>query len=93
MATAIIASPFVFKMFYGIFTEAFPICGSTKKSYLIIFGIVQLTVIAPCFLFNFGNVRTFVFFTTAQITCSGILDVVVDGLIVAQARLDPKSGA
>ena len=40
MSTAIIASPFVFKMFYGIFTEAFPICGSTKKSYLIIFGII-----------------------------------------------------
>ena len=93
MSTAIIASPFVFKMFYGIFTEAFPICGSTKKSYLIIFGIIQLSVIAPCYIFNFEHVQTFIFFTTAQITCSGVLDVVVDGLIVAQARLDPKSGA
>ena len=80
-------------MFYGILTEAFPICGSTKKSYLILFGVIQLMVIAPCYLFNFDNVQTFVFFATAQVTCSGVLDVVVDGLIVAQARLDPKSGA
>ena len=91
--TSIIACPFVLKMFYGIFTEAFPICGSTKKSYIILIGIAHLSVLAPCFLFKFESVQVFVFFTTAQIFCSGVLDVVIDGLIVVQARLDPKNGA
>ena len=69
-------------MFYGVFTETFPICGSTKKSYIILIGVAHLSVLAPCFLFNFESVHVFVFFTTAQIFCSGVLDVVIDGLIV-----------
>lgn len=90
---AIIAAPFVLKMFYGIFTQAFPICGSTKKNYIILVGILHSMVTLPCYLFKFEKVQSLVFFAAAQIMCTGVLDAVVDGLIVVQSRLDPKNGA
>ena len=50
-------------------------------------------VTLPCFLVKFEKVHSFVFFAAAQIMCTGVLDAVVDGLIVVQSRLDPKNGA
>ena len=40
LATAMvfIAVPWAPKIFYGIIIDTFPICGSTKKSYLILLG-------------------------------------------------------
>ena len=77
-----IAAPFVFKMFYGIITEAFPICGSTKKNYIIVVGIIHSLVTIPCYLFKFETIWPLVILTAAQIFCAGVLDVVIDGMIV-----------
>ena len=50
-------------------------------------------VTIPCYLFKFEQIQPLVFLTAAQIFCTGVLDVVVDGMIVVQSRLDPKNGS
>ena len=37
---AIILLPWTPKIFYGIITDTFPICGSRKKSYIILMGLI-----------------------------------------------------
>ena len=36
----IILFPFALKLFYGIITDMLPVCGSQKRSYIIMMGIV-----------------------------------------------------
>ena len=38
---AIMVLPWTPKLFYGIIADTFPICGSRKKSYIIIMGMIQ----------------------------------------------------
>ena len=39
----IINFPWTPKIFYGIIADTFPICGSRKRSYLIVMGLLQAT--------------------------------------------------
>lgn len=37
--------PWMFKVFYGVFMDSFPLLGSTKKSYIILMSLVQVAVL------------------------------------------------
>ena len=60
---AIIATPWVPKLFYGIITDNFPIFGSTKKNYLILLTTLSVMTTLPC-LYDFDNPNVFIFFIT-----------------------------
>ena len=92
-STAIIAIPWAPKIFYGIIIDTFPICGSTKKSYLIILGtLFSICAFGAAVIDYETHIPIVAFVTTTQV-CSAMMDVVVDGLSVAQSRIDPKLGS
>ena len=90
---AIIAGAWGPKIFYGIFTDSFPICGSTKKNYLIVLAIGAMIINFTAGLVDFPNPDIFVALLTVMTFTTAMMDVVVDGLMVIQARLDPVSGS
>ena len=89
----IISAPWAPKIFYGIIIDTFPICGSTKKSYLIILGTIFSICAFGAGLFDYETHVPIVALITMTQVCSAMMDVVVDGLSVAQSRLDPKHGS
>ena len=93
VSVAIISAPWAPKIFYGIIIDTFPICGSTKKSYLLILGTIFAFCAFGAALFDYEtHVPIVAFITTTQV-CSAMMDVVVDGISVAQSRLDPELGS
>jgi hypothetical protein len=76
------------KLLYGFFTDTFPIFGSRKKSYLMIMGMIQGITCIVVF-FPVKNVSFFVSMLTLKALSGAVMDVVVDGLMVVQQRVDP----
>ena len=79
----IISIPWVPKMFYGILIDSFPLCGSTKKSYLILLGTVFCIFSFVCGAFDFDSPRPLIAAIVVTMTASAMMDVVVDGLMVS----------
>ena len=89
----IIAIPWAPKIFYGIIADTFPICGSTKKSYIIVLGVLYFICTFSYAFFIFENPGPGVAIITLAMFSMAMSDVVVDGLTVDQQRLDPKNGS
>lgn len=89
----IIAIPFGCKILIGVVADNVPIFGSTKKHYLIISGVVAFFLITPCGIFEIKSPYLFVGLITATTGCVAVMDVVLDGLMVIQARNDPTNGS
>ena len=89
----IIAFPWAPKLFYGIITDTFPICGSTKKNYLILLGTIFCLCALAVGVFNFPTAGPTIALITVTSLASAMMDVVVDGYVVCQARLDLKHGS
>jgi MFS family permease len=90
---SIIALPWVPKLFYGIFTDTFPILGSRKRSYLIMMGMLQCVSSLAVTLYPLATPVHLVFFCMCSELCSAVMDVIVDGLMVIQAKTDPEGGS
>ena len=69
------------KLFYGFFTDTFPICGSRKRNYLILMGLVQFITFASVF-FPFKDVNLFLGILLISELSGAVMDVVVDGIMV-----------
>ena len=80
----IIAIPWAPKIFYGIITDTFPICGSTKKNYILVLGVLFFAASSSYAFFDFENPGPAVALVTLASFASAMSDVVVDGLMVCQ---------
>ena len=92
-ALAVCTLPFSFKIFYGFIADNIAIFGSKKKSWLLIMTAIQfltMTVITIWPLYNFYLTVTCV---TLGYTGVAFADVVVDSLMVMNARKDRESGS
>ena len=95
-ATPIIANvllPYSLKFFYGIIADSMPIFGSTRKSYLFLFSMIQLitSVIASFYMEdNYMVVCVCGFFISLSLS---FMDVVTDGILVNQQKLDQVRGS
>ena len=81
------------KILYGLISDNIPIFGSKRKSYLVIGAFIQ--VLTMSLLATFGESSPFlaafcIFATTLSIAFS---DVIVDSLLIIQARKDPQYGS
>ena len=85
--------PWSFKFFYGLIADTFPIFGSRKKSYIILMSIIQVLCCLGIALFNFGSATPLVYLGTGVNLVSAFMDVIVDGMMVQQQRLDPEYGS
>jgi hypothetical protein len=91
--TTFIYLPFSLKVIFGFLTDYMPILGSRKKAYLRLWSIMQILVMGTVFFFPWHS-----YWMTTICCFSGILsvafsDVVLDGIVVDQARKDPAEGA
>jgi BT1 family len=75
--------PWAPKIFYGLFTDTFPICGSRKRNYIILMGLIQTACLAVV-IFPLDNVIIFAGFLFVESFAEAVMDVVVDGLMVVQ---------
>ena len=85
--------PWSCKIVFGFISDNVPICGSKRKSYLIICALLQIFSMLTLSVFTYDSVSlaaTCTFLTTLSIAFS---DVIVDSLIVIQARKDPDNGS
>jgi MFS family permease len=90
---SIIALPWTPKLFYGIFTDTFPILGSSKRSYLILMGFIQTVANLAVVLTPVISIPHLVICCMmSQLSCA-VMDVIVDGLMVMQAKAHPIGGS
>ena len=90
---AVIWLPWAFKLLYGLITDSFPIFGSSKKSYIILCGFLQALTNLMIATYKGRNPEYIVFLATMGQVCVGLIDVVVDGLMVIASREDADSGS
>ena len=56
-------------------------------------GTIQIISTILLGLISFNSANVFILFVTIVMLTSAVMDVVVDGLMVSQSRLDPESGS
>jgi MFS family permease len=81
------------KIIYGIIMDCFPICGSGKRSYVFICGMLQGLSCLVIVLYHFDNAGWVCLFCSLNALGGAFQDVVADGLMVVAARNDPKQGS
>ena len=90
---SIIGLPWTPKLLYGIFTDTFPICGSRKKSYIVLCGLLQAFSSLAIAAIPGLTAHHITLFCVLSSMSSAVMDVVVDGLMVMMARKDPNFGS
>jgi MFS family permease len=87
--------PWTPKLLYGIITDVFPICGSGKRSYVFLMGMLQALSCLAIAIFgpNFENAVWVMLLACVNSMGGAFMDVVVDGLMVINARKDPTAGS
>ena len=85
--------PWVTKFFYGIISDTVPIFGSRKKSWLIIMGLLQFSslLIAATVTIETANAMACVLMALA--VSGAFLDVIMDALMVIEAKKFPIQGS
>lgn len=77
------------KIIYGIFMDCVPIFGSTKRSYIFIFGVLQGLACLVIWLVDFKDAVYLMLLTAVCYLGAAFMDVVADGMMVVSARKDP----
>lgn len=90
---SIIMIPWSPKIIYGIITDSLPIMGSGKRSYIFIMGMLQTICCLLLFLFHFEHPGWVVAFAMLAMVGQAFMDVVTDGLMVINSRIDPNQGS
>ena len=80
--SALLILPWVPKFIYGIFTDNLAIFGSTKKSYIILMGILTTVFGVWVSLKDFEQAGNFVLVVMLLAGSAAVTDVVVDGAMV-----------
>lgn len=81
------------KLFYGIVSDTFPIFGTRKKSYIMLMGMLQFSTAWTIAMVSFTDPMYVCVLGFFMNLASAFMDVVVDGLMVMQARQDQINGS
>ena len=90
---SVMVLPWSPKLIYGIVADTFPICKSRKKSYITLMGLIQCICALAIPLMPFQDIYLMCAMGTMMAFASAFMDVIVDGLMVCQARNDPENGS
>ena len=90
---AIIWIPWSIKLLYGVIADTIPVCGTRKKGWLLIIAVIQF--ISLLLLATLHNISIGVFLLLQLLVNSSAAfgDVIVDALMVMQAKRDPEQGS
>ena len=91
---ATILLPWAFKLIYGMLVDSVPICGSRKRSYIVLMGFLQFAVSTVGSLINKSvSIEGFFIGSLVLVTAFAISDTALDAMMVQQSRLDPVNGS
>lgn len=90
---ATIQIPWSFKIIFGFISDNVPLFGSKRKSYLIVGAVVQILSMLTLAMFTESSVVLAAICTFLTMLSIAFTDVIIDSLIVIQARKDPKNGS
>jgi len=84
----------MFKILFGVIGDSVPLCGSKKRSWLIVMGLTQALALATVAALGSNSTPTVITaFLSLSNAAGAWMDASVDGLMVIQARRDPEKGA
>lgn len=90
----IVDIPYTINIFYGFISDALPICGSYRKSYILIFGILHLICFLTLFILGDDNTETtLISLMTIGSFCHSWIDTCTNALICEYARKDMETGS
>jgi hypothetical protein len=87
LLTTIIFLPWVTKFLYGIIADTVPIFGSRKKAWLVIMGLLQFVSMM------IKNISLLTFILTLMSFSGAYIDVVMDAIMVIEAKKNPVTGS
>ena len=90
---SIIHLPWCFKIIYGMLSDNVEFCGTKRKSYLILMGVVQFVALMTMFIFKDMPPMAIALVLMTASFSEAFVNVVADAIMVVQARRDPESGA
>ena len=85
---ALIHLPWSFKILYGLISDNVPICGTRRKSYLIIMGLIQFVSLLTLFLLLPEDPVVVCVLVAITSMSMAFTNVVSDAIMVIQARKD-----
>jgi MFS family permease len=91
--SAILMLPWSFKFLYAMISDSVPILGYRRKYYLIFNGFMSFFSCAMIFPDYFHSVYLVVGLLTVCQMAAASTDIIVDAIMVKEARKDPERGS
>jgi len=86
--------PWMLKILFGLIGDTVPICGSRKRSWLILMGVVQTLSLTAVTILGSKSTAGYITLLLSLANASGaFMDAIVDALMCIQARKDPVNGS
>lgn len=79
---SIIHIPWSFKIIYGLISDNVPLCGTRRKSWLIIMGILQFLSLMSLFIFEFDDPLVVALLLAVASMSEAFVNVVSDAIMV-----------
>jgi MFS-type transporter involved in bile tolerance (Atg22 family) len=79
---SIIHIPWSFKILYGLISDNVPLCGTRRKSWLIIMGLVQFFSLMSLFIFEFDDPLVVAILLAIASMSEAFVNVVSDAIMV-----------
>jgi len=93
MYISLIHLPWSFKIIYGLISDNVPLCGTRRKSWLIIMGLIQFFALFSLFLFEPGDPLVVALVLGLASLSEAFTNVVSDAIMVIQSRKDRQFGS
>jgi hypothetical protein len=85
--------PWALKIFYGIICDSIAICGSSKRAYVVLMGLLQTATLLAVALFPGMSAASVMWWTLFYSVGGAFMEVVCQGMLVVECRKDPKYGS
>lgn len=91
--TSMISFPWCLKLVYGLIADNVPIYGSRRRSYVFINGLLSFLCLLPLVPDLIYDKYIIALILTVFSMTGAFNDVIIDALMVQEARKDPKHGS
>lgn len=85
--------PWSFKIFYGLITDNVPIFGLKRKPYIIFFTLLKSVMLFLVYQYQGDSAMTICIYLLIVNIAQAFKSVVMDALVIIQARKDPVGGS
>jgi len=90
---ALISIPWSIKFFFGMLADSVPIYKSRRRSYLIIMALIQIICMSLLAFERIESETIVAFILFMTIMSIAFNDVIVNALMVTEAKKDPENGS